>query len=116
MQYLKALTHFRNICAHNERLFSFRCRLDIPDTILHKKMKLPKTGEHYNCGKNDLFAVVIAFRYLLSVEEFVEFKRELNRMINRFLRKVKSVRKENLLQAMGFPDNWNNIARFKSDR
>nr|WP_296475877.1 Abi family protein [uncultured Acetatifactor sp.] len=23
-QYLKTLTHFRNVCAHNERLFSFR--------------------------------------------------------------------------------------------
>lgn len=42
IQYLKVLTVFRNICAHNERLFSFETRFEIPDTLLHKKMSICK--------------------------------------------------------------------------
>lgn len=29
-QYLKILTLFRNVCAHNERLYSFRTQIDFP--------------------------------------------------------------------------------------
>ena len=37
IQYMKVLTLYRNVCAHNERLFSYKSRFDIPDTALHKK-------------------------------------------------------------------------------
>lgn len=113
MQYLRVLTHFRNVCAHNERLFSFRCRLDIPDTVLHKKMKLSQTGMHYDYGKNDLFAVVIAFRYLLKRDEFMEFKRGISLLINQLLKQSQSLTKRKLLEAMGFPENWSSISVYK---
>lgn len=36
-QILQVLTDFRNVCAHNERLFSFRCsQHEIPNLPLHK--------------------------------------------------------------------------------
>ncbi len=72
-QYLKILTHFRNLCAHNERLFSFKSRYEVPDTVLHKKLKIRKNGMHYAYGKSDIFSIIIAFRYLLSKEEFKRF-------------------------------------------
>lgn len=112
MQYLRVLTHFRNVCAHNERLFSFRCRFDIPDTVLHRKMKIAQTGTHYDYGKNDLFAIVIAFRFLLNHEEFIRFKRNLSQLISQILKQSKFLTKEMLLEAMGFPKNWNNITRY----
>ena len=31
IQYLRIFTIFRNLCAHNERLFSFQTRFEIPD-------------------------------------------------------------------------------------
>ena len=73
-QYLSVLTKFRNVCAHNERLFSYRTKDSIPDTDLHRKLCIPKMGSTYALGKCDLFAVVIAFRYLLSPDEFRIFK------------------------------------------
>lgn len=112
MQYLRVLTHFRNVCAHNERLLSFRCRLDIPDTVLHKKMKISQTGTHYDYGKNDLFAIVIALRFLLNHEEFIEFKRDLSQLISQLMKQSESLTKETLLEEMGFPENWNNITRY----
>lgn len=113
IQYLKVLTVFRNICAHNERLFSFETRFEIPDTILHKKMNIPQKGSQYLYGKHDMFALLIAFRYLLSREDFKSFKKELTKLINTFSRTTSINQKNQLLQAMHFPANWSNITRYK---
>ena len=112
-QYLKVLTHFRNICAHNERLFSFKSRYEIPDTDLHRKMRIPKKGEHYNYGKSDIFAVLIALKYLLSREEFLEMKKELSKLITFFKNRTSAEKTEKLLRAMGMPINWTSITRYK---
>lgn len=113
IQYLKVLTVFRNICAHNERLFSFETRFEIPDTILHKKMNIPQKGSQYLYGKHDMFALIIAFRYLLTKEDFKSFKKELTQLINIFSRATSINQKNKLLQAMHFPTNWTNITRYK---
>ncbi|WP_242860581.1 Abi family protein, partial [Blautia wexlerae] len=62
-QFLSVLTKYRNVCAHGERLFTYRTVDAIADTPLHKKLSLPQSGNQYEKGKQDLFAVVIAFRY-----------------------------------------------------
>ena len=113
IQYMKVLTLYRNVCAHNERLFSYKSRFDIPDTILHKKMKLPQNGNKYEYGKNDLFSVVIAFRMLLAKDDFAEFKKSLNQIINHYLKKTSNLSQDLLLEAMGFPEKWKNISRYK---
>lgn len=113
IQYMKVLTLYRNVCAHNERLFSYKSRFDIPDTILHRKMKLPQNGNKYKCGKNDLFSVVIAFRMLLAKEDFAEFKKSLNQIINQYMKKTGNLSQDLFFKAMGFPENWKNISRYK---
>lgn len=113
IQYLKVLTVFRNICAHNERLFSFETRFEIPNTTLHKKMGIPQKGSQYLYGKHDMFALLIAFRYLLDKEDFKSLKRELTRLLNSFSATTSVSQKNKLLQAMHFPFNWSNITRYK---
>lgn len=112
-QYLKLLTHFRNICAHNERLFLFKSRYEIPDTDLHRKLSIPKKGDHYVYGKSDMFAVLIALRYLLSREEFWELKKELSKLIIAFRKRSSEEKTDKLLRAMGMPTNWTSITRYK---
>lgn len=113
VQYLKVLTVFRNICAHNERLFSFRSRFEIPDTILHKKMHIPQKGSQYLYGKHDMFALLITFRYLLSKDEFKILKKELSQLFTKFSTATSVIQKEKLLHSMHFPANWKNITRYK---
>lgn len=113
IKYLKVITNFRNICAHNARLYSYRSGYAIPDTKLHKKMNLPVNGNQYSCGKHDLFSLVIAFRYLLNPSDFAAFKRELTLLINAFGKNTSAPKKDKLLNAMGFPANWSNITRYK---
>lgn len=86
-QFLSVLTKFRNVCAHGERLFTYRTKDNISDLPLHRKLSIPMNGIQYQYGKNDLFAVVIAFRYLITDKDFRIFKRKLSIIIDRFSEK-----------------------------
>ena len=112
-QFLTVMTKFRNVCAHNERLFSYRSKDAIPDMELHSKLGISKERSLYQCGKSDLFAVVIAFRYLLPKQEFLEFKRALTIQIDSFLKSITHISEEELLRAMGFPANWKKISLYR---
>ena len=112
-QYMKVITKFRNVCAHNERLYSYRTRNDIPDTLLHKKLMILQKGTTYIFGKKDLFALVISFRYLLNNAVFLTFKYDLGKMISRFLVNQAAISEEEILTYMGFPSNWSEIARYR---
>lgn len=112
-QFITVLARCRNVCAHGERLFSFRIQETIPNTLLHKKLKIIEKNGNYIHGKQDLFSVVIALRYLISNEEFRNFKRSLNRLINKVLKQCPHLTQEQLLKEMGFPKNWNKIMRYK---
>ena len=113
-QYLRAFTLFRNVCAHNERLFTFQLGgLDFHDTPLHKKLCIPQKGTQYIYGKKDLFGLVIAMRYLLSKESFISFKKSLTVTISKFTHQSNCISESQLLDMMGFPQNWNNITRYK---
>lgn len=112
-QFLSVLTKFRNVCAHNERLFFFQCRDSIPNTRIHQKLGIPQKNATYQYGKNDLFSVVIAFRYLLPNDEFLVFKKNLSVLISKLLDSTEHISENELLTAMGFPTNWKNITRYK---
>ena len=103
---------YRNVCAHGERLFTYRTVDAIADTPLHKKLSLPQSGNQYEKGKQDLFAVVIAFRYLLPGKDFLEFKRKLIKEIDRVNREVEHISEVELLNKMGFPENWKSITKY----
>ncbi len=45
-QFLTVITKFRNVCAHNERLFSYQTRNDIPNTSLHQKLDAAYKNAH----------------------------------------------------------------------
>lgn len=112
-QYLKTLTLFRNVCAHNERLYSFHTQIDFPDTLLHRKLKIARKGTQYLFGKRDLFGLVIAFRYLLPKQDFLEFKRSLIHISHKYTKCNTHINEHTLFAIMGFPPNWKNISRFQ---
>jgi len=113
LQYLRVLTKFRNVCAHNDRLYSYNTKDDIPDTKLHSKLKILKKGNQYMYGKNDLFCVVIALRYLLNKDDFKQFKHKLSKIIALFISSTNHITENELLHKMGFPINWKRITVYK---
>lgn len=112
-QFLRVMTKYRNVCAHGERLYCYRTKDDIPDTLIHAKLAIKKKKTQYMSGKRDLFAVVIAFRYLLGKEDFKRFKRSLVGLVSWYLQTDGAIAREKLYDYMGFPDNWKSITRYK---
>lgn len=108
-QLLSVVTKFRNVCAHNERLFSYKTKNTIPNLPVHKMLNINKKGNTYSKGLRDLFAIVVAFKYLLSEEEFDKFKDSLSNTIEHFSETAKTPNKQEVLKAMGFPKNWYDI-------
>lgn len=64
-QFITVMAKYRNVCAHGERLYDFRTRDTIPDTLLHQKLQISIKKGSYTSGKHDLFAVVLSLRYLI---------------------------------------------------
>lgn len=107
------MTYFRNICAHNERLYSFKLnQRSFPDTTLHSKLSIPQKGNEYIFGKKDYFALGIALRYTLPHNEFLSYKRSLKRLISGYSKKANYSLLPDLLNAMGFPLNWEKITTY----
>jgi abortive infection bacteriophage resistance protein len=110
---LTVLVKFRNVCAHGERLFTYKTFDSIPDLPIHSKLSIKQKGSQYIYGKNDLFSVVIALRYLLSDNWYKEFIKELKTLIDKYLKKHESISEYDLYSKMGFPENWRKITRYR---
>ncbi len=104
---LAVMTKFRNVCAHNERLFDYRTKDALCDMKIHRRLFLLKENGRYVCGKNDLFAQLIILKLLLPQDEFKVLFRELKQCLRKY-----AVHGE-VLEKMGFPKTWEKIGRIK---
>lgn len=101
---LEVLTDFRNVCAHNERLFTHRCaKHDIPDLPLHSKLNLPKNGQEYKFGKRDYFSVVLAFRYMLPNSDFLKYKLQLSKLADKIVSETQQITEQELYNTVSLP-------------
>ena len=69
----------------------------------HGKNLSIATDITFKYGKNDLFAVVIIFKYMLSQEVFIKFFYELKRLIKKLKRKIKTIDIDEVLLSLGVP-------------
>lgn len=109
--YLYLLANFRNICAHEDILYDHRTQRSIPDNEIHKELNLEKFEDEYIYGKNDLFALMIIFKKMLTHDEFREMIRETGYEIDILSGKIKVVSIDSILNRIGFPSNWKEIMR-----
>ena len=107
--FLPIMSNYRNLCAHEDILYNYRTQRTIPNNIYHKKLNIPMDGDEYIYGKNDLFSLVIMFKYLLSEDDFKLLIYELGYEIDLLEGKIKSIKFSNILNEIGFPENWREI-------
>ena len=107
--YLSILANFRNLCAHEDILYDHRTQREIPDTKYHHFLNIEMTDDHYNYGKNDLFAVIIIMKRMLTKDEFNDFLFQIGYEIDILESSIRSVPASLILNKIGFPDNWRQI-------
>ena len=79
--YLPMLANYRNLCAHEDILYENRTQKFINDTVYHQLLKIPKEDGEYTKGKNDLFALIIIMKQMLTDEDFKNMTIELDNII-----------------------------------
>ena len=106
--YLRMLNIVRNICAHGDILFNIRLNLKIKirDCDYHKQLGIKKVNNCYECGMNDLFAIMIILKRLLPPEEFNEMFIKIERLLGNVKKELDCLSYDNLLRVMGFPKNY----------
>ena len=107
--FLPILANYRNLCAHEDIVFENKTERYIPDTIYHEKLNIPKMDSEYIYGKNDLFAVIIIFKTLLTEDAFRLMLKEIEYEIEKLDGRVDSIPLEKILDRMGFPVNYMEI-------
>ena len=107
--YLHILANYRNLCAHEDILYDHKTQKEINDTDYHKKLKIPQGEDGYKLGKDDLFAVMIIFKQMLSESEFKELVNEVGYEIDLLEARTEIIPISTFLNKIGFPDNWRKI-------
>ena len=107
--YLSILANFRNLCAHEDILYDHRTQKVIPNTKYHNILEIERKNEEYIYGKNDLFAVIIILKQMLTDSQFNDFINEVQYEINILDGKVNTVPLISILKRIGFPPNWEDI-------
>lgn len=104
------ISTIRNFCAHGNRLYCFRTKNPLASTVYHAKLKIPRNdaGEYLK-GKRDLFACLIALKRLLSNNDFNRMNKELYRAIGTIDKKLTLLCPKDILNEMGFPENWRDL-------
>ncbi|MBE6153668.1 MAG: Abi family protein [Firmicutes bacterium] len=113
--YLALLSNYRNLCAHEDILFDNKTQRFIDDTKYHKCLDIPTMDGEYIYGKNDLFALIIILKQMLSDEEFRLLIYEIGYELDILDGKVESIPQSKILDAMGFPENFRDIVKIEGD-
>ncbi len=110
-QFVKNLSYFRNLCAHDERLYNAVNNQNIPNTIYHSNLNLNKISNNYIQGKNDLFSLVITLKILLPKEKFNTLCNQLEGRMISLTKKINNIKVDSVFNCMGFPKNWLDIKK-----
>lgn len=108
--YIGLLSNYRNLCAHEDIVYDHRTQKQIPDTRYHRLLEIPMMNDEYEYGKNDIFAIVIMLKQVLNKSDFIDFINEVSYELNLLDGRVNVIPQSKILDRMGFPSNWENIA------
>ena len=92
-------------------MFDHKTERVIPDTDYHKKLNIFRMDDEYIYGKDDLFALIIILKQLLSHSDFTLLINELSYELDILDGKIETIEIEKILDRMGVPVNFREIAR-----
>lgn len=105
--YLSLLANYRNLCAHEDIVFDHRTQKYISNTKYHNELKIKQDefGEYIK-GKNDIFALIIILKQMLTKDEFMHMMDEINLKLQDLTWQIKSVKINKIYDTLGFPENY----------
>lgn len=111
--YFPILANYRNLCAHEDILYDHFTQRVIPDNAIHSYLNIEKTNGEYIYGKNDIFALIIILKQMLTKDEFKLMMNEIIYELDRLSGKLSSISIDSVLNEMGFPLNYKEIMYYE---
>lgn len=99
---MKFTNEFRNICAHDERLYNY----------VSTKTKLKNTFLHYHHNlkfKGNLFDVIMILKFFVPKRNYIEMISDIDNELKKLQKKVNSLKYNEILNIMGFISDWKNV-------
>jgi len=116
INYLTILSNYRNLCAHEDIVFENKTQRKIDDNKYHKELNIPIMDDEYIYGKDDLFALVIIMKQMLSNEEFSNMIEEIRHNLDNLDMNLHTIKLDKVLDRMGFPINYLDIKNIEVRR
>lgn len=120
---LNILSLYRNICAHNERLYCFQVRMNISDDFMGYLNIFPQSQAVHNARNNrqnlqhskrekikrsrkGILNLIFGLKLLLPKSDFNKIKNELKKELDKLSSKISLDAYETVLKEMGIDKNW----------
>ena len=98
-QIIMNITMVRNICAHNDRLFSFHSKFRISFKYIDK---------NYNSSSVNIYMIMKSIELMLPEDKKHDFKKQINGEIKELKNSLKSIKIDRILNLMGiYKNNYN---------
>ncbi|EJE1827200.1 Abi family protein [Listeria monocytogenes] len=99
---MKMATHYRNVCAHGERLYA---------QYMKKKPKVENLSKYLTQVENsklsgNVFTMVALLKFVSKKKDYIEMIRCIDKLFIKYNGKIKSVSFESILETMGFSVHW----------
>lgn len=98
----KTVTFFRNVCAHEERLYSYRLNKPSRSSNISNALVIPIS----ELDKGNLFTVVSFLKLVLPKKEHKNLIKKLKSLYNKYSTNFVSVNFNDILDEMGFKTHW----------
>lgn len=116
--YLNNIHLFRNICAHNERLFCFKTQNAIRMkfyTDFYKKIGIPfdMTNNQYRYGLKDFFSLLIMLKLLTPNNKYNKFIKQIKKELKILKKNISHRAYGNIMHRLGFVKKWYKVVNLK---
>ena len=108
--FIPIISNYRNLCAHEDIIYNYRTQRSIPNNKYHQMLRIEKSeDDEYIYGKNDLFSLILMFKYMLREDDFRKLVNEIGYEIDVLDGKLNVIEISKILDKLGFPPNWRDI-------
>ncbi|CRH91955.1 Abortive infection bacteriophage resistance protein [Chlamydia trachomatis] len=102
MSFIENIAEVRNICAHDNRLWDFKCR----DSVKYYPVIHDAYGIINQQAKSDVYNVYIILQCFISAHKYDILTKTLKKRFKNFESKLHSQSINIFLNSLGFPNDW----------
>lgn len=102
---LKTATLFRNVCAHEERLYNFKLHKPAKSSNISAALGIPTDI----LASGNLFTMVSFLKLVISKEDYISLVQNLEKLFEKYTNDFSSVNISAILDSMGFNNKWRQL-------